>query len=73
MNLVEIVKVLGWIFLITPTVVFVIVSAYMIKGAMGDDDVIKAIVMVGLLFFFLGIIMLLLIYLTNVFSQGAAI
>lgn len=67
MNLALMIKVLGWIFFITPIVIFVIISGAMIKGAMTDDDLIKSLVMIGMAVFIIGLIMLLLIYLTNIF------
>ena len=69
MNLAQIIKILGWIFVVTPVFLFVLFSVYTIKGAMGDDDKVKALVMLCLASFFIGAIMLLLIYLTNIFPQ----
>jgi len=59
---------IGWLFVLGPTLAFVFVSFYVIKGAMGDDVVVNALVLIGLAFFFMGAILLLTLYLTNVFG-----
>ncbi len=61
-------KILGWIFVIGPTLTFISISFYMIKGAMNDDATVKALVLLGLALFFMGAIMLLLLYLTDLFK-----
>ncbi|MBI2475119.1 hypothetical protein HYV69_01705 [Candidatus Uhrbacteria bacterium] len=60
--------VIGWLFVLGPTLAFVCVSFYVIKGAMGDDVVVNALVLIGLAFFFMGSILLLILYLTNLFG-----
>ena len=68
MSLIMVLKIIGWVFTVAPVLIFVVISAYIIRGAMGDDDAIKSLVMIGFTFFFLGLIILLLIYLTNIFQ-----
>jgi len=63
-----ILTVIGWLFVLGPTLAFICVSFYVIKGAMGDDVVVNALVLIGLAFFFMGAILLLTLYLTNVFG-----
>lgn len=62
-----ILKILGWLFVLVPSVTFVSISFYMIKGAADDDATVKTLVLTGLLFFFMGVIMLLLLSLTDIF------
>ena len=66
MELSNVIKVIGWSFSVTPLVIFVGVGVFMIKGAMKDDELIRSLVMICSAFFFIGVIMLLLIYLTNI-------
>ncbi|MBI4714063.1 hypothetical protein HY771_02675 [Candidatus Uhrbacteria bacterium] len=60
--------VIGLVFVIGPTLGFIGVSFYVIKGAMGDDIVIKSLVLLGIAFSVIGAILLLSLYLTNVFG-----
>ncbi len=68
MSFVLMLKILGWIFVLAPTVTFISISFYMIRGAMADDETVKALVLIGLAAFFMGIILLLMLYLTDVFK-----
>ncbi len=61
-------KVIGWALTATPLVVFLVISFYVIMGAAGDDDLIKALVLLGVVIFFIGAILLVLVYLTNLLS-----
>ncbi|MBM5789504.1 hypothetical protein FJZ23_00205 [Candidatus Parcubacteria bacterium] len=61
--------VLGWIFVGIPTVIFLGVSFSMIKGAATDDETVKALVLLSLTSFFMGAIILLVLYLTNLFER----
>jgi hypothetical protein len=70
MTLVGILKFIGWVFTITPLAIVIGVSVVMIKGAANDDDLIKALTMLGLTFFAIGVILLVLVYLTGFFEQG---
>lgn len=65
MDIKSILKIIGWVLTITPLVAFIGVSIYVIKGAMEDDDLIKALVMFCVGCFALGAIILLLMFLTN--------
>lgn len=60
--------VLGWVFVGVPTVTFISVSFYMIQGAAKDDEAVKALVLLGITSFFMGTILLLLLFLTNIFK-----
>jgi uncharacterized protein (DUF486 family) len=66
MDLAKIIEVVGWIFTVIPMVIYVSISVYVLKGAMKDDDLIKALVMIGLAMFFIGATILILMYMTNV-------
>ena len=57
---------LGWIFAIVPLLVFVVISTIMIWGAGKDDDLIKALSLMGIGIFLMGAITLALVYLTNI-------
>ncbi len=61
-------KILGWIFVIGPAATFISIGFYMIKGASNDDPAVKGLALLGITLFFMGIIMLLLLYLTDVFK-----
>ncbi len=68
MSLELILKILGWVFVLAPTFTFISVSFYMIRGAADDDETIKALVLIALAAFFMGSILLLLLYLTDIFK-----
>jgi len=63
-----ILKILGWVFVLVPSIAFISVSFQMIKGAAGDDVTVKTLVLTGLTFFCMGVIMLLLLSLTDIFA-----
>lgn len=69
MTLELILKIIGWIFVIVPTFTFMSISFYMIKGAADDDTTVKALVMLALTAFLMGVILLLALYLTNIFQS----
>ncbi|NQV89768.1 MAG: hypothetical protein HQ488_05570 [Parcubacteria group bacterium] len=56
---------LGWIFTIVPLLVFLVISTVMIVGAGKDDDLIKALTLMGVSIFLMGAITLAIVYLTN--------
>ena len=58
-------KIIGWILTVAPLIAFLGVSIYVIKGAMEDDDMVKALVMLCIGCFTLGAIILLLMFLTS--------
>jgi hypothetical protein len=60
-------KIIGWFFVLGPTITFIAISFYMIRGAAEDDATIMALVLIALALFFMGAILLLLLYLTDVF------
>ncbi len=68
MLLETILKILGWIFVLVPMFTFISISFSMIRGAANDDETIKALVLIALAAFFMGSILLLLLYLTNIFK-----
>lgn len=61
-------KVLGWIFVLVPTVTFLSISFHMIRGAAKDDSTIQALALIALTVFFMGSVILLLLYLTDIFQ-----
>lgn len=66
--LIKTLLILGWIFTLTPVVIFLGVSIYMVRGIMKDDDNLKALILLGFTIFIMGSILLLSIYLTNLFG-----
>ncbi|MBI5370232.1 hypothetical protein HZA85_03530 [Candidatus Uhrbacteria bacterium] len=68
MTLELILKIIGWLFVLGPTITFMSISFHMIRGAAEDDVTVKALVLIALALFFMGAIMLLLLYLTDVFK-----
>ncbi|PJA46046.1 hypothetical protein CO174_01085 [Candidatus Uhrbacteria bacterium CG_4_9_14_3_um_filter_50_9] len=73
MTLVGILTFIGWVFTLTPLLIVIGVSAVMIKGAAGDDDLIMALTMLGITIFVIGVILLILVYLSGMFEQGGAL
>ena len=67
MTLEFVLKIIGWTFVLVPTLAFVTISFNMIQGAANDDATVKALVLLAVTAFFMGLIMLLILYLTNVF------
>lgn len=68
MTLETILQFIGWLFVLGPTITFMSISFYMIRGAAEDDVLIKALVLIALALFFMGAILLLLLYLTDIFK-----
>lgn len=66
--LIKTLLILGWIFTITPLTIFLGVSIYMVKGIMKDDENLAALILLGFTMFIMGAILLLSIYLTNIFG-----
>ncbi len=65
------VKMIAWAMTLTPIAAFTAISAYMIAGAAKDDDMIKAIAMLGVSVFSIGAVLLALVYFTDiVFTLG---
>lgn len=65
MNLDFFIKVLGWAMALSPVLVFLVISGYMVWGAAKDDETIMALVMLGLGMFGIGAGILLIVYLTT--------
>ncbi|MBI4438048.1 hypothetical protein HY631_03815 [Candidatus Uhrbacteria bacterium] len=65
MTLVFALKFLGWAFTLVPLAVFLGVSFNMIRGAGKDDVLILSLSLIGLTIFLIGVVTLLLVYLTN--------
>lgn len=65
MTLVLTLKILGWMFTVIPFSAFVIISVNLIKGVGNDDPLILAVALIGLTMFLMGIITLVVVYLTN--------
>jgi hypothetical protein len=70
MDTIEIVRIVGIIVALIPFVTFVTISVAMVKGVGNDDSTITALGMAGLTVFLIGVIMLVLAYLTNLIGQG---
>ncbi len=56
---------LGWAFSLVPLAIFLGVSINMIRGAGEDDAQILALSLIGVTIFLIGVITLVLVYLTN--------
>lgn len=67
MTLILTLKILGWMFTVIPFSAFVIISINLIKGVGSDDPLILALALIGLTMFLMGVITLILVYLTNYF------
>lgn len=65
MSLVLTLKILGWMFAVIPFSAFVIISINLIKGVGNDDPLILALALMGLTMFLMGVITLIVVYLTN--------
>ena len=67
MSLVLTLKILGWMFTVIPLSAFMIISINLIKGVGKDDALILALALIGLTMFLMGVITLIVVYLTNFF------
>ena len=65
MTLEFVLKFLGWAFTLVPLAIFLGVSINMIRGAGEDDALILSLSLIGLTIFLIGVITLVLVYLTN--------
>lgn len=65
MSLVLTLKILGWMFTVIPFSAFMIISINLIKGVGKDDPLILALALIGLTMFLMGVITLIVVYLTN--------
>lgn len=65
MSLLLTLKVLGWMFAAIPFSAFVIISINLIKGVGKDDPLILSLALIGLAMFLMGVITLIIVYLTN--------
>lgn len=65
MSLVLTLKILGWMFALIPFSAFIIISINLIKGVGKDDPLILALALIGLAMFLMGVITLIVVYLTN--------
>lgn len=59
------IKLIGWAFVGVPVVVFLAISGVMVWGAAQDDEIIKAIVMLALSVFAIGLLILVVAYFTT--------
>lgn len=66
MTLGLLVKMIGWAMAGIPVTVILVISVYMIIGAAGDDDAIKVLVMLGIAMFLIGVVILALVYFTDI-------
>ncbi len=60
-------KVLGWVFTAVPLIAFVLISFWIIRGAMGDDETVHGLVILSITVFLIGVLLLALTYLTKLF------
>jgi hypothetical protein len=60
-------KILGWMFTLIPLSAFFIISINLIKGVGKDDPIIIALSLIGLTVFLMGVITLVIVYLSNYF------
>ncbi|MBI4257174.1 hypothetical protein HY626_03925 [Candidatus Uhrbacteria bacterium] len=58
-------KIFGWMFTVIPLSAFMIISINLIRGVGEDDPLILALALIGLTMFLMGIITLIVVYLTN--------
>lgn len=65
MSLVLTLKILGWMFTAIPLGAFIVISINLIKGVGKDDALILALALIGLTMFLMGVITLVVVYLTN--------
>ena len=70
MTLINVLKFLGWVFAGIPILAFLSISIFVIWGAAKDDEIIMAIALLGITVFVIGAILLLLVYLTDLFDGG---
>jgi len=73
MSLSQLISIIGWVFAITPVVVFVTISVNMIKGVMAEDDFIRSLVTLGIGIFITGIVMLSTTQFTGLFNKSAPV
>jgi energy-converting hydrogenase Eha subunit E len=59
------IKFIGWVFAGVPLLVFLGISGTMVWGAAQDDEVIKAVVMLALSVFAIGVLILVVAYFTT--------
>lgn len=64
-----VVKIIAWFLFATPLLVFLGLSIWMLRGLMEDDAIIKALTMLGIAFFLIGTILLVLIYMTDILPR----
>jgi hypothetical protein len=59
-------KILGWMFTLIPLSAFILISINLIRGVGEDDPLILALALIGLTMFLMGVITLILVYLSSV-------
>ncbi len=67
MTLIITLKILGWMFTLVPLTAFILISINLIKGVGQDDPLILSLALIGLTVFLMGVITLIVVYLTNFF------
>lgn len=58
-------KILGWILVVAPLSVFIVVSYSMIHGVAKDDSMVHHILNLGTTLFSVGVVLLIVLYLTD--------
>lgn len=65
MNILFLIKVIGWVFALGPLSVFLIISFVTLHGIAKDDPLVMSLTLMGLALFLIGFIFLMLVYLTD--------
>lgn len=73
MTLAGILKFVGWVFALAPLITFLAISGFMVWGAGKDDGTIMALNMIGITIFLIGVILLVLVYLSGLFDGGVQV
>ncbi len=73
MDLAQVITIIGWVFAVTPVIVFVTISVNMIKGVMAEDDFIRSLVTLGIGIFITGLIMLATIRFTDLVDKSGPV
>lgn len=60
-------KIVGWVLVLIPLSVFLVISYSMIKSVSKEDGMVNKLLMLGTTLFFTGGILLILLYLTDFF------
>lgn len=71
-QLITLLKIIGWVLTIAPLAGFVLFAVIMVKEiSKNDDESLKGIINLGFLIFGIGVVLLLVSYLSGYFSQAS--